>query len=388
MKNLLLFTIVLSVNLSAQTWTKTFGGSSDDAGFSVAQTKDSGYIVTGYTSSFGAGNKDVYLVKTNEDGNCLFLKTFGGTDDEVGYSVSQTTDYGYIITGYAKSFGAGDADIYLVKTDSLGNPLWMQIYGGDKEDIGYSVIQSTDGGYVITGSTKSYGTGGLDVYLIKTDSIGDTLWTKTFGGIANDAGRSVIQAVDGGYVISGWITYYGGDYQEIYLIKTDSAGDTVWTRNFGGLNNDVAYSVKQTTDGGYTIAGWTTSYGPDRENIYIIKTDSNGDSLWANNFGGNKNDYGQSTVETSDSGFVVAGYTNSYTTKYDVCLIKFDKFGNTLWSKSFGANYDDYGYSVKQTSDKGYIITGAMANSSYPYCLDVCLIKTDSLGNTKSSNRQ
>ncbi|MDD2889808.1 MAG: hypothetical protein PHE49_04105 [bacterium] len=380
----LLFIILFSVNLYAQNkWIKTFGGTDDDAGYSVAQTTDNGYIITGFTKSYGAGGSDVYLIKTNSDGNCLEIKTFGGNKDDAGYSVEQTTDGGYIITGFTKSYGAGGMDVYLIKTDSLCDTLWTKTLGGNKDDAGYSVEQTTDGGYIITGFTKSYGAGGMDVYLIKTDNLGNALWTKTFGGIANDAGRSVLQTNDGGYAIAGWITYYGGNYEQVYLIKTDSLGDTLWTKTYGGSNNDAGYSVAQTTDGGYIITGWTTSYGGGREDVYLIKTNNTGDTLWTKTFGGTKDDEGQSVVQTTDGGYVIAGYRNAYfADDYDAWLIKTDGSGNKQWDKIFSTVYEhnDYGYSVRETSDNGYIIAGSVTNQYYPYYTDVWLIKTDSLG--------
>ncbi|MFA5032042.1 MAG: hypothetical protein WC614_03380 [bacterium] len=388
MNKYLLFAVLFSVNLYGQTkWTKTFGGSYDDVGYSVAQTTDSGYVITGYTNSYGAGSLDVYLIRTNTDGNCLWYKTFGGSSDDEGYSVSQNTDGGYIIAGSTKSYGAGKRDIYLIKTNSVGDSLWAKTYGGGKDDIGYSVANTSDGGYIITGSTKSYGAGGIDVYLIKTDSLGDTLWTKTFGGIANDAGRSAVQTNDGGYIIAGWISFYGGNYEQVYLIKTDSLGDTLWIKNFGGTNNDAGYSVTQTTDGGYIITGWTTSYGAGRENVYLIKTNNIGDTLWTKTFGGNYADCGQSVAQTTDGGYIIAGHKiPSSTSKYDIWLIKTDISGNKQWDKTFDGTYnkDDYGYSVRQTFDNGYIIVGATSNSSYsPYYTNVWLIKADSLGVVK-----
>ena len=174
-------------------WEKTFGGTGDDYGFSVQQTTDGGYIISGYTTSFGNGGSDVYLIKTDGSGNELWNQTFGGTGDDRSLSVQQTTDGGYIISGL-KNFFVNGSDVYLIKTDGSGNELWNQTFGGTGGDIGFSVQQTTDGGYIITGSTKSFGNGDEDVYLIKTDGNGNI--TSTFNIPTLSSKRKIVKIVD------------------------------------------------------------------------------------------------------------------------------------------------------------------------------------------------
>ncbi len=359
-------------------WTKTFGGPNGDHGYSVQQTSDGGYIIAGWTDSFGAGLDDFWLIKTDDSGDTLWTKTYGGSDYDYGYTVQQTTDEGYIIIGETYSFGSNDWDAWLIKTNDLGDTLWTQTFGGGSHDFGRSVQQTTDGGYVITGRTRSFGSGNEDVWLIKTDDLGDTLWTKTFGGSDNDQGFSIQQTADAGYIITGVTESFGaGDY-DIWLIKTDTLGDTLWTKTFGGSDVDGGRCVQQTTDGGYIIAGRTRSFGAGNYDVWLIKTDDLGDTLWTKTFGGSDVDVGDCVQQTIDGGYIITGMTESFGAgNYDVWFIKTDDSGDSLWTKALGGGYYEGGYTVQQTSDGGYIITG-YTSSFGAGDYDAWLIKTGS----------
>jgi predicted secreted protein len=260
------------------TFQRTYGGTNHDWGWSVVQTTDGGYVIAGATKSFGAGSYDVYLVKTDASGDTVWTRTYGGTDDDWGRSLAQTADGGYVITGYSESYGAGGCDVWLIRADASGDTIWTRTYGGTRDDYGYSVRQTADGGYVITGETWFYGVGFCDVWLIKTDASGDTMWTRTYGGTDYDRGESVLQTADGGYVITGETSSFGAGGSDVWLIKTDAAGDTMWTRTFGGAGNDYDESVAQTADGGYIIAGYTGSFSAGGLDAWLIKTDSAGNA--------------------------------------------------------------------------------------------------------------
>jgi hypothetical protein len=362
--------------LAQVTFEKWFGGGDEDYGNSVWQTADGGYIIGGYTRSYAPADVYVYLIKTDESGDTLWTRIYGDTLENYGYSVQQTTDNGYIIAG-CKQSTAGDFDVYLIKTDSLGDTLWTKTYGSAYNDESYCVQQTTDGGYIIAAYTILYAAG--DFWLIKTDVSGNITWTNHYGGSDSEYARYVQQTSDGGYIIAG-ITYsYGGGNQDFYLVKTNASGDTSWTKTFGGASSEICNCVQQTTDGGYILTGYTNSYGAGSDDVWLIKTDASGNTIWANTFGGTFDDHGQSVQQTTDGGYMVTGMTYSYGVgEDDVWIIKTDPLGDTLWTKTYGAASYEVGESVHQTTDGGYIVGGV----TYSYGSgDVYLIKTDSLGN-------
>ena len=264
----------VKVSAPEEKWNKTFGGANNDDGHSVAETSDGGYIITGGTVSYDAGDWDVWLIKTDSNGNEIWNKTFGGANfNDEGYSVEQTLDGGYIITGSTYSYGAGECDIWLIKTDSNGNEEWDKTFGGADYDQGRSVEQTSDGGYIITGGTKSYGAGYFDVWLIKTDSNGNEIWNKTFG--EDSCGFSVEQTSDGGYIITGETILYDAEMTtDVWLIKTDSNGNEIWNKTFGGAGWDFGRSVTQTSDGGYIVTG-----GDGGGDVWLIKVKGEGKGI-------------------------------------------------------------------------------------------------------------
>ncbi|MCK4352488.1 T9SS type A sorting domain-containing protein [candidate division WOR-3 bacterium] len=365
----------------AATWEKTFGGTGQDEGWSVEQTTDGGFIIAGMTSSFGAGESDVYLIKLDSLGNEVWMKTFGGDSADEGRCVKQTQDSGFIITGYTKSYGAGDKDIWLIKTKSSGDTSWTKTFGSNKPDEGWSVEQTTDGGFIVAGATHSWGAKESDVVLIKTNSLGNDVWGEIFGGADDDEGRCVRQTADSGFIVVGYTKSYGSGDKNVWLIKTKSSGDTSWTRIFGGGNPDEGMSVEQTTDGGFIVAGYTESYGASDRNIWLIKTDNSGNPDWDETLGGEAPDEGMSVEQIADGGFIVAGATHSWGAKEsDVVLIKTNSLGNDVWGEIFGGVDDDEGRCVRQTADGGFIIVG-YTKSCGAGSSGVYVIKTDSLGN-------
>jgi hypothetical protein len=372
------------------TWTKTFGGQYDDWGYSVQQTSDGGYIIVGYTGLFNPervwGQSDSYLIKTDLYGNMVWEKTFS----EAGRSVQQTSDGGYIIVGSVDDDGY--SNVFFLKTDQNGNGVWEKTFGeSGSHENGNFVQQTSDGGYIIVG-TRGMVEVDANVYLIKTDSEGKAVWERTFDNSgANQIGNSVQQTSDGGYIIAGHKnTGIYGEYSDAYLIKTDSKGITVWEKTFGGPHGEWHFSVRQTKDGGYILSGTTfTDYS--NVAILLVKTDSEGNAAWERIIGGKDEfeslqggRFGKSVQQTKDGGYIITGTIGSYFfgPPVDVYLIKTDKGGNAIWKKRLGGTGSDGGESVQQTTDGGYIIVG-WTSSFGAGGSDVYLIKTDSQGNTQ-----
>lgn len=366
-------------------WKQTIGGIGFDNANSVQQTGDGGYISAGGTDSYGSGDGDFWLVKTDSNGKEQWNRTFGGTDYDYAHSVMQTLDGGYILTGNTGSFGAGESDVWLVKTDALGYEQWNMTFGGTDRDSAYSVTQSTDGGYILAGETYSYGAGRSDVWLVKTDSKGYEQWNKTFGGINDDRAESVQQSPDGGYILAGQTSSFGPGWSNAWLIKIDTNGNMQWNQTFGGTGGDWAESIQQTSDGGFIIAGTTTSYGAGYFDFWLIKTDSKGKEQWNQTFEGSGDDWAHSVIQTSDGGYVITGKTGPLydNVNYDqndnlddMWLVKTDSKGNMEWYNSFGSTGFDWANCIQQTSDGGYIIAGKI-DSYRAGDADVWLIKLE-----------
>jgi uncharacterized delta-60 repeat protein len=356
-------------------YAKTYGGTNSERLYSVQQTSDGGYIVAGRTRSFGAGNYDIFLIKTNASGNVQWAKTYGGADWDEAFSVRQTSDGGYIVAGRTWSFAAGVT--FLIKTDASGNVQWAKTYGGTP----HSVQQTSDGGYIVAGYSVS---GGGNVLLIKTDANGNLVWAKTYGGTNIDWANSVQQTSDGGYIVAGSTRSFGAGNDDIFLIKTDANGNVQWAKTYGEWYNDRAYSVQQTPDGGYIVAGWTGSFGAGLADVFLMKTDANGNIIWFKTYGGTGYDEAYSVRRTSDGGYIVAGYTASFGAGgEDIFLIKTDANGNIQWAKTYGGISGDKAYSVQQTSDGGFIVAG-YTESFGVGGEDIFLIKTDANGNIGS----
>lgn len=356
-------------------WMQTYTGTGSDVAWEVIQTTDSGYAVMGSTHSDTTG-PDAWLIKTDSSGDEEWNMTYGsplGTTADYAYSIQQTSDGGYIFTGCTYSYGMGYGDVWLVKTLSDGTLDWHKTFGGTGYDLGSSVKQTSDGGYIIAGTTTSFGAGSFDIWLIKTDSSGNEVWNSTFGGASQDMGLGVVWTSDGYVVVGRTLSFsvgYPGD--DLWLIKTDLNGNHVWNRTYGASNNDIGHHLKQTPDGGFIIAGQSTSLGNPYD-AWLIKTDSEGYEEWSNTYGGSDHETANSVDLTSDGGYIFTGYGPNATGSDSIWLVKTDSDGNHEWNRTYIDDIRSEGHSVIAVDDGEYVVAGIKSTETSGY--DIVLLK-------------
>ncbi len=343
-------------------WNRTFGGLYGDGVWSLQETKDGGYILAGHTATRGEGS-DLWIIRTDPKGNPLWNETFGGSGEDIGYFIHKTRDDGFVIAGSTSSYGLGNERLWLIKTDGNGSLSWSRVFGGfvsSSGDGGWSVDEAKEGGYIVAGYTQSFGSGRKDLWLVRTDDQGKEIWDETYGGAEDDVGTSVIQTKDGGFVTAGRTSSYGNGGDDIWLLKVNLHGEEVWSKTFGGQKDDAAFQVVELADG-YALVGRTES-GTSSMKIILIKTNLEGKKLWERSYRGNA---GTSLEPTSDGGFIIAGRIDDKESGRDAFIVKTDSIGREEWSKPFGGARDDIGTSVIESNDSSYIFAGITSSEGY-----------------------
>ncbi|MEO6455072.1 MAG: hypothetical protein ABIN97_13415 [Ginsengibacter sp.] len=396
------FSFSAEAQVPAIQWQKCLGGTEWDQPSSIKQTSDGGYIIAGNSSSLDGdvsgnhgGASDYWIVKLNSTGTIQWQKCFGGSDDDVANSIEQTSDGGYIIAGYSNSLDGdvsgnqGNNDYWIVKLDPLGNITWQNSFGGSLGDMAYDIHQTNDGGYIVAGSTSSFdgdvsgrhgvGSSGwqYDYWVVKLNSTGIIQWQKCLGGSDNDYTYSIKQTNDGGYIVAGGSDSNDGDVSgnhgsgDCWIVKLNNIGVIQWQICMGGSSGDRSESIEQTVDGGYIFTGFTQSNDGDvtghHSNIdyWVVKLDGRGSIQWQKTLGGSLMDYARSIAQTTDSGYIVAGHSDSFDGDVagshgsgDYWIVKLNSIGDFQWRKCLGGTGRDWPYSIKETSDGGYIIAG------------------------------
>ncbi|MGB3479293.1 MAG: hypothetical protein WBB67_09045 [bacterium] len=353
-RTLVLLLIVSSIAV-AQTpdtlWTRTFGGSNTDIAWSVQETSDQGFIIAGV--SYSPGLSDVCLIRTNSLGDTLWTRYFGGIYGDEGYDVKETYDGGFVTAGVYQ-WGSGDYRVYLIKVNANGDSLWTKTYGYGVTAGANALDITPDQGFIIAAS--SFINPNVDIWILKTDSLGDTLWTRRYDFTTWDEARDIKVLSDGNFIITG-IVGVGGLW-DAFLMKMTSNGDTLWTQFYGGPENELINSVVPTYDDGYILTGYTRSYGAGSEDIWLIKTDSLGDTLWTKTFGGSFLDSGFDVIQSTDSNYCIAANRELYSDSVALYIFKVNTEGDTLWTYHSWGMGQACATSIQQCHDQGYIIAG------------------------------
>jgi hypothetical protein len=394
-------------------WVKNYGGSGTETAQAIISTSDGGYAVFGYTNSVDGdildkdtNVNDYWLLKLDAEGNLQWNKTYGGSKDDKGQSIAQTNDGGYVLTGYAMSDDGdgsnneGFHDNWILKLDASGNIEWEQSFGFSGHDHSYDIIQTEDGGFFFIGflditSARADGYTEKGNYLTrhgvgefwgtKIDAQGGIAWRKYFGGTNNDRAHAVVQANDRGFVMTGFsesadfdVSETRGSY-DFWVVKLTATGEFVWERSFGGSGIEISYDIAKTTDNAYVVTGNTFSNDIDvsknngESDVWLIKIDDNGDLIWKKTYGGTKFDAAQGLTTSLDGGFIIVGNskssdfdTSANSGENDLWVIKTDANGALIWQQTFGGADLDYGFDVLENEDKSVVVVGESASSDFP----------------------
>lgn len=365
----------------ASIWAKTWGGAAAEGGRAVRLCPDGGFLIAGYTFSHGTGDADLLVIKTDDRGNTEWSRTLGGGGTEYGNACLCLPD-GYLVTGYTTSFGSGGKDVYVIKLDTKGKEIWSRTFGGPSWDVGAALCESDDGHYFVCGYTHSFGKGEEDVYLVKIDKDGNRLWSKTFGGARLDMANSIARTGDGGLLIGATSGSFSNN-TDFYMIRTDGDGNEIWSKTYAAKGTrghafDWCNAMAGTSDGGAILTGYSDSQ--DVMDIHVIKTDAEGNEVWAKSLG-NKPfyDFGNAVLELPDGSYVVAGTTKSIEKNKniydnDIYLVKLDPEGNILWENTCGGSGADWVSSVALTRN-GELVTAGHTNSAGRGFIDLLLFK-------------
>lgn len=393
-------------------WIRSFGGSGDDSARAIVKTNDGGFAILGSTGSIDGDiatkfeeENDYWFLKFDANGILQWNKTYGGSMDDIGQSLAQTSDGGYVLTGYSMS-SDGDAsnnegfhDNWVIKLDAQGVLEWESSYGFSGHDHSYDILEATEGGYFFTGflditsaradgntekrnSLTSHGVG--EFWGTKIDEDGSIQWRGYFGGTNNDRAHGVVQSDDGGFVMAGFtesddydISNTNGSY-DFWVVKVDPFGNLLWERSFGGEGIDISYDIAKTADDGYVLVGNTFSSNGDvflnhgESDIWMIKIDVEGNLIWEKTYGGSKFDLAQAVVQSKDGGFLIAGNTKSddkdsllNNGENDIWVVKTNAFGELVWEKSFGGSGLDFAFDLIENEDGSVMVVGETASSDF-----------------------
>ncbi len=342
----------------AQSFQKVYPSSVTQSGRDVIQTADGGFLVAGMTRNQLPLDTDIYLVRTNSAGDTLWTRTLGGSQPDYPRCIIATTDGNYFITGFTASWGSGSRDVYLVKMTPAGTVLWTKTYGGPFSDTGKEIIHTSDGNYVIAG-TSNY-----KVMLMKIDPSGNVLWNRTYATAQNMSGSSVKQCSDGGYIMTGTRMNPQNTGSYMYLVRTNPSGDTLWTRTYAGTLSEEGKFIVTNSDGTFTLCATDSTAATDWD-VHAMKISATGSIIWNKRYGGNQKDICWMIQSTTDGGYIIAATSRSFGwINPRMWLVKINASGDTLWTRNFGSWWHNHDYACHQLPDGGYMAVGHQEDAS------------------------
>lgn len=349
-------------------FTKEYGGVGNEDGRWMEQMPDSGFIMIGRSDTYSNGQSDIWVVRTDAYGNTMWSRSYGGTQFDFGNMIRITSDGGFVMAGFTNSYGAGDNDAWIIKTDVLGNVQWSKTFGNSGVQELEAIIQTSDGGYAALGINNSTGTQYYDFYLVRLDANGDSLYTKNIGGGGYEIGNSIQQTPDGGFILAGQSYSYGAEDGDFYAVKTDDMGVVQWYKNYNNPGIQECHHIQNVPGGGFIMVGDADSLsnGLGDTDVWLIRTDNNGDTLWTKTIGGTKKDGGKTVENTIDGGFFMVGITRSFgLINPNYYLVKTNSNGVIEWQNSSnGSSHHDHAYRGIETSDGGFAAFGYFRNAS------------------------
>jgi hypothetical protein len=357
----LVIMIVLSGSLAVAQdtlWTKIYGGDENDILQCIAQTADNGFVALGTSASYGDNDNDLMLLKIDSMGETIWMKTYGTASADAGVSLCVMDNGEIILAGYTEG---ETRDICVYKVNSHGDVIWNKAYGGGAMDEAYSICKAPNDCFIIAGYTTSFGMGWRDYYLMKFNGNGDTLWTKTYGGVGSDVAYWIEPIADGCYAVCGYANINDDDGPDYWLIKIDENGDSLWSAAYGGAGSDEAHVVRQTSDGGFIIAGNSSSFGGGTQ-FYMVKADGDGNEIWSRVHGTIDSEICYGILELPEyKGYIVGGFSYNWNLQwFNYYLVRTDIAGDTLWTRKYGDMDDnDRCYALGLTPDGGFIMAGS-----------------------------
>jgi uncharacterized delta-60 repeat protein len=341
------------------TWERTFGGAQEDKAYGIATMLDDGVVVVGNRRLLSTFGQNAWILRLNRSGEIVWEREFGGRKGDEVYGVVATTDDGIVFAGNSRSRGAGKSDVWVLRLDKSGNTVWERTFGGTDDDRARSIAATADGGFVIAGFTQSRGSPEGDAFIIKIDSAGELSWEQTAGGSRNDAVIHIATMSDGGLIATGYKDLGDPKGYELWVLRLNPQGRLLWDRTFGHGIFDAGTSVVPTADGGSVVVGVTSEDAYRRDDAWVIRLDARGKVVWEQTFGGPEPETAWSVVDMRDKGYAVLVSTSSYGAgSADAWLLRLDRDGALIWERMFGGKLWDRPTSAVLTADGGIFVAG------------------------------